>query len=46
MSDGLIQQEIRERLWEQRFRGIQQELNHMKEVVKGRAPVSMDALVQ
>ena len=25
---------------------IQQELNYMKEVVKGRAPVSMDALVQ
>ena len=32
--------------WEQRFRDIQQELNHMKGVVKGRAPVSMDALVQ
>ena len=25
---------------------IQQELNHMKDVVKGRTPVSMDALVQ
>ena len=32
--------------WEQRFRGIQQELDHIKETVKGRAPVSMDALVQ
>ena len=32
--------------WEQRFRDIQQELSHMKEAVKGRAPVSMDALVQ
>ena len=31
---------------EQRFRDIQQELSHMKEAVKGRAPVSMDALVQ
>ena len=35
-----------ERLWEQRFRDIQQEINHMKVVVKGRTPVSMDALVQ
>ena len=32
--------------WEQRFKDIQQELSHMKEAVKGRAPVSMDALVQ
>ena len=32
--------------WEQRFKGIQQELNHVKEVVKGRAPDSMDTLVQ
>ena len=47
-GDGPIpyQQEIRERSWEQRFRDIQQELSHMKEAVKGRAPVSMDALVQ
>ena len=29
----------------QRFKGIQQELSHMKEVVKGRAPDSMDTLV-
>ena len=40
------QQETGERSWEQRFKDIQQELNHMKEAVKGRAPVSMDALVQ
>ena len=39
------QQETGERSWEQRFRDIQQELSHMKEVVKNRAPVSMDALV-
>ena len=35
-----------ERSWEQRFRDIQQEINHMKVAVKGRALVSMDALVQ
>ena len=40
------QQGMRERSWEQRFKGIQQELSHMKEVVKGRAPDSMDSLVQ
>ena len=47
-GDGPIlnQQENEERSWEQRFRNIQQELIHMKEAVKGRAPVSMDALVQ
>ena len=33
-------------LGEQRFQDLQQELSHMKEAVKGRAPVSMDALVQ
>ena len=42
----LYQPEIGERSWEQRFQDIQQELSHMKETVKGRAPVSMDALVQ
>ena len=42
----LYQQEIGERSWEQRFRDIQQELSHMKETVKGRASVSMDAMVQ
>ena len=35
-----------ERSWEHRFKGIQQELIHMKEVVKGRALDSMDTLVQ
>ena len=35
-----------ERSWEQRFKDIQQEISHMKVAVKGRAPVSMDALVQ
>ena len=47
-SDGLVpyQQETGEQSWEQGFRDIQQELSHMKEVVKGRAPISMDALVQ
>ena len=42
----LYQQEIGERSWEQRFQDIQKELSHMKETVKGRAPISMDALVQ
>ena len=41
----LYHQEAGERSWEQRFRDIQQELIHMKETVKGRAPLSMDALV-
>ena len=47
-SDGPIpyQQETREWSWENRFRDIQQELSHMKEAVKGRAPVSLDTLVQ
>ena len=35
-----------ERSWEQRFKGLQQELSHVKEVVKDRAPDSMDTLVQ
>ena len=35
-----------EQSWEQRFKGIQQELSHKKEVVRGRAPDSMDTLVQ
>ena len=29
------QKGMEERSWEQRFRGIQQELSHMKEAVKG-----------
>ena len=47
-GDGpiLYQQETEEWSWEQRFRDIQQEISHMKEAVKGRAPVSIDALVQ
>ena len=40
------QQGMGERSWEQRFKGIQQELSHMKEAVKSRAPDSMDTLVQ
>ena len=32
--------------WEQRFRRLQQELSRVKEVVKGRAPNTMDTLVQ
>ena len=40
------QQGMGERSWEQRFKGIQQELSHMKELVKGRASDSMDTLVQ
>ena len=35
-----------ERSWEQRFKDIQQEISHMKVAEKGRAPVSMEALVQ
>ena len=40
------QQGMGERSWEQRFKGIQQELSHMKEVIKGPASDSMDTLVQ
>ena len=40
------QQGMGERSWEQRFKGIQQELSYMKEVVKGRALDSIDTLVQ
>ena len=35
-----------ERSWEQRFKSLQQELSHVKVVVRGRAPDSMDTLVQ
>ena len=35
-----------EQSWEQRFRNLQQELGRVKEVVKGRAPDTMDTLVQ
>ena len=37
---------VEEQSWEQRFRSLQQELNRVKEVVKGRAPDTMDTLVQ
>ena len=32
--------------WEQRFRSLQQELDRVREVVKGRAPDTMDTLIQ
>ena len=32
--------------WEQRFKNLQQELSRVKEVVRGRAPDTMDSLVQ
>ena len=35
-----------EKSWEQRFRSLQQELSRVKEVVKGRAPDTMDTSVQ
>ena len=35
-----------ERSWEQRFKSLQQELNRVKEVVKGRALDFMDTMVQ
>ena len=35
-----------EQAWEQRFRNLQQELSRVKEVIKGRAPDTMDTLVQ
>ena len=35
-----------EQSWEQRFRSLQQELSRVKEVVKGRAPDTMDTLVR
>ena len=35
-----------EQSWEQRFRSLQQKLSRVKEVVKGRAPYTMDTLVQ
>ena len=35
-----------EQSWEKRFKSLQQELSRVKEVVKGRAPDTMDTLVQ
>ena len=32
--------------WEQRFKSLQQELSRVKEVVRGRAPNTMDTVVQ
>ena len=40
------QQGAREQSWEQRFKSLQQELSRLKEVVRGRAPNTMDTLVQ
>ena len=40
------QQGMREKSWEQRFKSLQQELSRVKEVVRGRAPDTMDTLVQ
>ena len=40
------QQGTREQSWEQRFKSLQQELSHLKEVIRGRAPDTMDTLVQ
>ena len=40
------QQGARELSWEQRFKSLQQELSRVKEVVRGRAPDTMDSLVQ
>ena len=40
------QQGTGEQSWEQRFKSLQQELSHVKEVVRGRAPDTMDTLMQ
>ena len=40
------QQGAGELSWEQRFKNLQQELSCVKEVVRGRAPDTMDTLVQ
>ena len=40
------QQGAGEQSWEHRFKSLQQELNRVKEVVRGRAPDTMDTLVQ
>ena len=40
------QQGAGELSWEQRFKNLQQELNRVKVVVRGRAPDTMDTLVQ
>ena len=40
------QQGVGELSWEHRFKNLQQELSRVKEVVRGRAPDTMDTLVQ
>ena len=40
------QQGTGDQSWEQRFKSLQQELSRVKEVVRGRAPDTMDTLVQ
>ena len=40
------QQGTGEQSWEQRFKSLQQDLSRVKEVVRGRAPDTMDTLVQ
>ena len=40
------QQGAGEQSWEQRFKSLQQELSRVKELVRGRAPDTMDTLVQ
>ena len=40
------QQGAGEQSWEQRFKSLQQELSRVKEVVRGRAPDTMNTLVQ
>ena len=40
------QQGMGERSWEQRFKSLQQELSRVKEVVRRRAPYTMDTLAQ
>ena len=40
------QQGTGEQSWEQKFKSLQQELSRVKEVVRGRAPDTMDTLVQ
>ena len=40
------QQGAGELTWEQRFKNLQQELSRVKEMVRGRAPDTMDILVQ
>ena len=40
------QQGARDQSWEQRFKSLKQELNRVNEVVRGRAPDTIDTLVQ